>query len=120
MTLNVSRCQYGNSAPSVTHTRAQSSARVPLGMRIMISVSAMRPHGRIALVAIVSALAAIPVWLPAFPPMTDMPQHAAQVAMLREISHNAFPYSDLFEINWFTPYLVGYLLVYALTGLLGI
>lgn len=74
----------------------------------------------ILLVATVSVLATIPVWLPAFPPMTDLPQHAAQVAMLREMSHPAFSYRQLFEINWFTPYLVGYLLVYALTGLLGI
>src|SRR5690348_6995364 len=74
----------------------------------------------VLLVAIVSALATIPVWLPAFPPMTDLPQHAAQVAMLREMSQPAFPYRHLFEINWFTPYLVGYLLVYAFTGILGI
>lgn len=72
------------------------------------------------IVAIVSVLATIPVWLPEFPPMTDLPQHAAQVVMLRVIAHHAFPYRQLFQINWFTPYLVGYLLVYALTGVLGI
>src|SRR5215469_6850647 len=32
-----------------------------------------------------SVLAAIPVWLPSFPPMTDLPQHAAQIALLRNL-----------------------------------
>jgi hypothetical protein len=73
-----------------------------------------------ALVALVSVLATIPVWIPDFPPMTDLPQHAAQIAMLREMGQETFPYRHLFEINWFTPYLFGYLLVYALTGLVGI
>lgn len=80
----------------------------------------MPKNRSLLLVALASALATIPVWLPAFPPMTDLPQHAAQIATLREMGQPAFPYHRLFEINWFTPYLFGYLLVYALTGLLGI
>ena len=75
---------------------------------------------QLLLVAIVSALATVPVWMPRFPPMTDLPQHAAQVAMLREMAQPAFAYRGLFAINWFTPYLFGYFLVYAFAGLLGI
>lgn len=40
--------------------------------------------------------------------------------MLRELSRPAFPYRDLFEVNWFTPYLFGYVLVYGLGALIGI
>jgi hypothetical protein len=52
--------------------------------------------------------------------MADLPQHAAQVALLRDLSNPQFPYSALFRLNWFTPYLLGYLLIYTLTPLLGI
>lgn len=65
-------------------------------------------------------LAVLPVWLPAYPAMSDLPQHAAQVAMLRELHNPAFAYSGLFHVNWFTPYLFGYLLIYALAPLFGI
>ena len=71
-------------------------------------------------VTVISAIATIPVWLPVFPPMVDLPQHAAQVAMLRELSRPGFPYRDLFEVNWFTPYLFGYVLVDGLSALIGI
>ncbi|MGH9410831.1 MAG: hypothetical protein ACRD1V_15415 [Vicinamibacterales bacterium] len=72
------------------------------------------------LVAIVALLAAIPVWIPAFPPMADLPQHAFQVMLLREMAQPGFPYRHLFEVNWFTPYLVGYLLVFGLSFVVGI
>ena len=74
----------------------------------------------VVFVAIVSAIATIPVWLPVFPPMVDLPQHAAQVAMLRELSRPAFADRSLFEVNWFTPYLFGYVLVYGLSTVMGI
>jgi hypothetical protein len=39
--------------------------------------------------------------------MGDLPQHAAQVAMLRDLLHGGSRWSELVEINWRTPYLVG-------------
>lgn len=62
----------------------------------------------------------IPVWLPQFPPMVDLPQHAAQVALLLNLGNPAFPFSELFHLNLFTPYLLGYGLIAAFTPVLGI
>jgi len=67
-----------------------------------------------------SILTILPVWLPAYPAMADLPQHAAQVAMLRELHSPNFAYAALFHVNWFTPYLFGYMLIYALAPLFGI
>ena len=85
-----------------------------------LPVSDERQTRQIFLIAIVSALATIPVWVASYPPMADLPQHAAQVAMLHNLHDPAFQFSGLFWINWFTPYLFGYMAVYALTPLFGI
>jgi hypothetical protein len=61
----------------------------------------------------VLALSVAPLWLVAYLPMVDMPQHAAQIAALREIWSGNEALEELFWINWFTPYLLGYLLLYA-------
>jgi hypothetical protein len=79
-----------------------------------------RVSGSWGLLLIASALAAIPVWLSTYPPMTDLPQHAAQVALLRNLHNPAFRFSGLFWINWFTPYLLSDLLLYAITSVPGI
>ena len=65
-------------------------------------------------------LCGLPVWLPDFPPMADLPQHAAQISLYLNLGNLDFPYSDQFELNLFTPYLLGYFLVAVLTPLLGI
>ena len=72
------------------------------------------------LVAAAGALATIPVWMPAFPPMADLPQHAAQVVLLRNLLHPGFPFASMFHLHWLTPYLLGYLLVFALLPVVGI
>jgi hypothetical protein len=61
---------------------------------------------------VVSMLAAVPVWLSMFPPMVDLPQHAAQVTTFSRMWDPTYPFSTLYEINWFTPYLFGYTLVW--------
>jgi hypothetical protein len=45
--------------------------------------------------------------------MVDLPQHAAQISALQQIRADSPLFTDVFEINWFTPYLVGYLFAYA-------
>ena len=40
-----------------------------------------------------SLLATIPVWLASFPPMVDLPEHAAQIAMLRNLHNPGFPFA---------------------------
>jgi hypothetical protein len=72
------------------------------------------------LLTVASLLATIPVWIPTFPPMTDLPQHASQIMLLRAMQDPGFPYASFFHLNWFTPYLLGYLLVYSLVPLVGI
>ena len=67
-----------------------------------------------------SLLATIPVWVASYPPMVDLPEHAAQVSMFRNLHNPSFPFADSLVVNWFTPYLLGYALICALTPLFGI
>ena len=66
-------------------------------------------------------LSAVPIWIGGgYLPMVDMPQHAAQVTALRGLLTGDPMFTSLFEINWFTPYLLGYLLLYLLSLVLPI
>ncbi len=56
------------------------------------------------------SLAASLVWLAPRPPMTDLPQHVAQVALWQDLLLGRSPWADLFRINLLTPYLIGYAL----------
>jgi hypothetical protein len=80
----------------------------------------VRRRAEMWLLLAASLAATIPVWIPTFPPMTDLPQHASQVALLRGMLTPDFPYESVFQVNWFTPYLLGYLLTFALMPLVGI
>jgi hypothetical protein len=65
-------------------------------------------------------LSVIPLWIPEFLPLVDVPQHSAQVASARELlSGNGFIHGSL-EINWFTPYLGGYFFLYIVSTILPI
>lgn len=66
-------------------------------------------------------LCSIPVLISTYPPMVDMPQHAAQIASLRSIIFGAdWAYSDMFYVKPFTPYWLGYGLVMILSFPFGI
>jgi hypothetical protein len=54
------------------------------------------------------ALVVVFLWLPDFPPMVDMPQHAGQVAALKAMIEGEFFWKDLVEVNYFTPYWAAY------------
>ncbi len=54
----------------------------------------------------------LPLWIVPHPPLVDLPQHAAQVAILRDFTKEGLHYADVFRINWLTPYLFGYLLTW--------
>lgn len=45
-------------------------------------------------------------WLTDRLPLVDMPQHAGQIAAVRDILLGQFKWSGIVETNWFTPYLV--------------
>ncbi|MDB5843142.1 MAG: GtrA family protein [Polaromonas sp.] len=47
-------------------------------------------------------------WVAPHPPMVDLAQHAGQVALLRDMLLGQSPWSELFRINPFTPYVLGY------------
>ncbi len=47
-------------------------------------------------------------WVAPHPPMGDLAQHAGQVALLRDMLLGQSPWSELFRINLFTPYVLGY------------
>ena len=66
----------------------------------------------LVLLVIGCMISSLPVWLTEYPPMSDLPQHVGQVSILL----NYEKYSDIFRINLFTPYLLGYGLLY-LVGL---
>lgn len=42
-------------------------------------------------------------------PSADLPQHAAQLGLFRSLGDPAFAYAGQFELNYFTPYLLAYL-----------
>lgn len=54
-------------------------------------------------------------WIAPHPPMIDLPQHAGQIALLRDLLLQQSPWWELFHINFFTPYLLGYGLALPLT-----
>lgn len=65
--------------------------------------------------AAVLVLAVVPLWISRQLPAVDMAQHAAQVAAMHEIWAGNEMFTRVFEINWFTPYLLGYALLYVLS-----
>ena len=75
-------------------------------------------NGRLFAALLVLAIA--PLWFNPYLPMVDMAQHAGQVEALREIWHGNPLFTARFEVNWFTPYLLGYLLLYGLSLVLPI
>lgn len=66
-------------------------------------------------------LAGLPVMLSVYPPMVDIPQHAAQIIALKSLlGGGEWAYSSMFEVKPFTPYWLGYGLVMILSVPLGI
>jgi hypothetical protein len=61
-----------------------------------------------SLYAVTVAASAGLIWLANWPPMADMPQHVAQVALLHDLLTRQSPWASEFRINLLTPYLIGY------------
>jgi len=53
------------------------------------------------------ALSVLFIWQVEYLPLLDLPQHAAQVTALKELAAGNPLFVNEFEINWFTPYLLG-------------
>src|SRR6187431_2750194 len=56
----------------------------------------------------------------AYLPMVDLPQHAAQLSAWIHLDDPNYGFAEQFEINWRTPYLLGYLLARPMVPLVGI
>ena len=54
-------------------------------------------------------------WIAPRPPMVDLPQHAGQVAILYDLLTGTSPWADVFRLNLFTPYLLGYGVAFGLS-----
>ncbi|MBK9081724.1 MAG: hypothetical protein IPL88_06395 [Rhizobiales bacterium] len=74
----------------------------------MAPPAASAPRIERALLGVATLLAAALVWLAPRPPMVDLPQHAGQVAIWRDMILGASPFAGELRINLATPYLVGY------------
>ena len=80
-----------------------------------------RPAGASVWVVPALALAAVlPLWSGDFPPLTDLPQHAAQISILRHWRDPACGYPDLYQIWWLTPNGLAYALAWALSWLMSV
>ena len=57
-------------------------------------------------------------WLAPHPPMIDLPQHAGQLALLQQLLVGDGRWTGLFQVNPYTPYLIGLGLALPLTWLM--
>lgn len=48
------------------------------------------------------------LWIPEYPPMVDMPQHAGQVSQLERLLSSESRWADQVQVNMLTPYWIGY------------
>jgi len=62
----------------------------------------------IKLFPIACILTCLPVWLAEYPPLVDLPQHAAQIALIKSHLSGTLPFPELFQVNLFSPYWAGY------------
>lgn len=67
-------------------------------------------HRQIVITILISAIAIVPLWLVTYPPVTDLPQHLAQVILLQGIDRTP----ELEMAPWYYPNTLVYLPIYAL------
>lgn len=74
----------------------------------MSALAGLLVRGETLLLAATVVFAAGMMWLAPRLPMVDLPQHAAQVALWRDLLLGQSNWTDLVRINLATPYLIGY------------
>lgn len=72
------------------------------------------------LAALIGLIVVIPIWIPTFPAMCDVPQHAALVAIYSQLGHPGFAYSQMFVRHIQTPNLAGYALLFLFKPMIGL
>jgi hypothetical protein len=72
------------------------------------------------LYAFALAISIVPLWLGEYLPMVDLPGHAAMLTAIREMTHQNESFTAEFRLDWYSPYLTGLALFYALSSILPI
>jgi hypothetical protein len=75
------------------------------------------------LLSIAAALSVVVTWVFfhfTYLPMVDLPQHTAALSEWVHLHDPSYGFADQFEINWWTPYLLSYLLARPFVPLLGL
>jgi hypothetical protein len=57
-----------------------------------------------------AAMSLVPLWAVKYVPMVDLPQHAAQISIWKNLNDPNYGFAPYFELHYFTPYLVTYAL----------
>ena len=60
------------------------------------------------------------IWIAKRPAMIDLPQHAAQVVAWRALLEGRYAWGEIVQLNYVTPYLLGYGLILPLTYLMSV
>lgn len=60
-------------------------------------------------------LITLPIWFPDFPPLVDLPQHAANLELARQLIFDTSDWKQLVQNQWFTPYYGFYLPAFLLS-----
>lgn len=58
--------------------------------------------------ALLAAACAVPLLVTYRLPMIDLPQHAAQITIWKYFDDPCYGFARTYEMNWYTPYLLGY------------
>src|SRR6478609_10268523 len=53
-----------------------------------------------------SLVALIVLWVPKYLPLTDLPQHAAQISIWKHLADPSYGFGKVFRVHYFTPYLL--------------
>lgn len=92
-------------------------ATEPLTAKIpATSTSLSIENSRLFAVAVV--LSVVPLWFGNYLPSVDLPGHSGVITALQQLSAGNVMFTEAFEADWFTPYLLGYLLIYAIAWVL--
>ena len=59
---------------------------------------------------LLSVLTLFSIWVPKYLPMIDLPQHAAQVDIWKNLNNTNYHYANIFFVNWYTPYISTFIL----------
>ncbi len=96
-----------------------SNLNIQADFPVMQARDAVRVAERALLFILVMA-AALTVWAARYPPLGDLPQHAAQVTLALDLLRGESRWADIVTFNFFTPYLIGYGLIALLAQLMPI